>query len=218
MFEDTFERIGQFFQLAVVIAQQLPRDILDSREKIQHQIDNPGEWGPRLRSAFTTETVVGASAPKPKELVEDLGWIEIDPTVPFEERKRRGNYKGGVHSNITADKSQLKRKVRRHIVLYDPQGYVSNEDMKRRIRENGDRPCDLDDGLGIGEIFPKRQVVNPLPLLNETAVCLGSDRDECAPVLYYWGGTRKLDLSLLAGDWDRGYRFPAVREEEYLDT
>lgn len=52
MFEDTFGRIGQFFQLAVVIAQQLPRELLQSTERTQSLIDSPGEWGPRLRQTF----------------------------------------------------------------------------------------------------------------------------------------------------------------------
>jgi hypothetical protein len=165
-----------------------------------------------------TEIVEEQPAPKPNEKVEDLGWVVLDPAVPFEERKRLGNYKGGVHQNITADKSQLKRKVRRHIVLYDPQGSVSTEDMKRRIRANGDRPCDLDDGLGIGQTFPPRQVANPLPLLDESAVCADAHGCQCAPVLSYWFGKRKLRLELLAGGWFDCCRFPAVREEEFLDT
>ena len=69
-FEDTIERVGQFLQLAIVIAQQLPRDILDSREKTQRLIDVPGEWGPRLRLTF------GESQPEVEaELAEQ-------PTVP----------------------------------------------------------------------------------------------------------------------------------------
>ena len=57
MFEDTFERIRQLFQLAIVIAQQLPVDILGSTERTQELIDNPGEWGPRLRQTFVPSTV-----------------------------------------------------------------------------------------------------------------------------------------------------------------
>lgn len=158
-------------------------------------------------------------APQSKEeVVEELGWIVLDPAVSFDDRVKRGNYKGGVHPNITADKSRLKRKVRRLIVLYNRQGDVSTEEMKRRIRANGDRSCDLDDGLGIGETFPQRQLANPLPLLDESAVCLDLSGYQCAPVLYDWNGERKLNLHPLAGDWHRYYRFPAVREEEYLDT
>jgi|GEM_PF-2886224 len=165
------------------------------------------------------ETVVEEQPdPKPKEEIEELGWVVLDPAVSFAERVKRGKYKGGVHPNITADKSKLKRKVRRHIVLYDPRGYASTEEMKRRIRANGDRPCDLDDGLGIGEKFPQRQVANPLPLLDESAVCLDNNGDECAPVLGRWNSKRKLSLNLLAGDWHSYCRVPAVREEEFLDT
>jgi len=165
-----------------------------------------------------TETVEEQSVPKREEKVNDLGWVVLDPAVPFEERKRRGNYKGGVHQNITAGKSQLKRKVRRFIVLYDMQGDVSNKDAKWRVRANGDRPCDLDDGLGIGETFPECQVANPLPLLDESAVCLDGSGGRCAPVLGRWYDGRGLVLSQLAGVWLRHCRFPAVREEEYLDT
>lgn len=152
-FGDTFERISQFFQLAVVIAQQLPRDLLESRDRTQHLIDSPGDWGPRLRETFAEKVQPRAVDVSAKEEVEELGWIELDPAVSFEERVRRGNYKGGVHPNITADKSKLKRKVRRRIVIYDPRGYASTEEMKRRIKENGDRPHDLDDALEVGHKF-----------------------------------------------------------------
>jgi hypothetical protein len=163
-----------------------------------------------------TETV--EEQPKPKEEVEVLGWIELDPAVSFQERMRLCDFKGGVHPNITADKSKLKCKVRRLIVLYDPRGSVSTEEMKRRMTENGDKPCDIDDGTGIGKTFPQRQVANPLPLLDGGSVCLDDRRDQCAPVLNYWGALREFRLDRLAGDWDGNCRFPAVREEEFLDT
>ncbi len=77
MFEDTIERVGQFLQLAIVIAQQLPRDILDSREKTQRLIDAPGVWGPRLRLTFGEE---GLPAQSPKsEIVEE---VRTQPAVP----------------------------------------------------------------------------------------------------------------------------------------
>lgn len=211
MFEDTFARIGQFFQLAVVIAQQLPRDLLESREQTQHLIDNPGEWGPRLRETF-------AENAQPKEEVEDLGWIELDPVVSFGEQLQRGNYKGGVHPDITADMYKLNRKVRRRIVLYNPIGFVSTEAMERRIKQNGDRPCCLDDALGVGYKFPDRQRKNPLVCLGEDSVCLDDGGNECAPVLDEWDGRRGLDLNPLVGGWSGRYRFPAVREEEYSDA
>lgn len=159
-----------------------------------------------------------AQTPAPKAEVEELGWIELDPAIPFDRRVSRGNYIGGVHSNITAKKSRLARKVRRFIVLYDPKGDVSTKEMRRRIKKNGDRPCDLDDGLGIGEKFPQRQIANPLPLLNQSAVCLGYLGYLCAPVLRRWLGERELGLDPLAGYWRGDVRFPAVREEEYLDA
>jgi len=152
----------------------------------------------------------------PKEEVEDLGWIELDPAVSFPDRITACDFKGGAHPNITADKSKLKRKVRRHIVLYSGSG--STKEMRRRIRANGDRPSDVDDGTGIGKIFPERQVGNPLVLLDEGSVCLDDLRNQCAPVLNYWDRKRKFCLILLAGDWDVSCRFPAVREEEFLDT
>ncbi len=151
-----------------------------------------------------------------EEEVEDLGWIELDPAVSFPDRVTACDFKGGVHPNITADKSKLKRKVRRHIVLYSGPG--STEEMRRRIRANGDRPGDVDDGAGIGKTFPQRQEGNPLVLLDEGAVCLDDNDNQCAPVLAYWVRKRKFSLTRLAGDWNDFYRFPAVREEEFLDT
>ncbi len=151
-----------------------------------------------------------------KEEVEDLGWIELDPAVSFPDRITACDFKGGVHRNITAGKSKLKRKVRRHIVLYSGPG--STEKMRQRIRANGDRPGDVDDGTGIGKTFAQRQVGNPLVLLDEDSVCLDGYGNQCAPVLNRWDRKRKFDLRRLAGGWRGGYRFPAVREEEFLDT
>lgn len=162
------------------------------------------------------QEVEAKSEPQPKEEVEDLGWIELDPAISFPDRVTACDFKGGVHPNITADKSKLKRKVRRHIVLYSGPG--STEEMRRRIRANGDRPCDVDDGTGIGKTYPQRQVGNPLVLLDEGSVCLDGGRGQCAPVLGDWDGRREFSLYRLAGVWNGDYRFPAVREEEFLDN
>jgi hypothetical protein len=156
-------------------------------------------------------------AAKSKEVVEELGWIELDPAISLAERRRRGDYQGGFHPNITADNSRLQRKVRRLIVLYDPQDDVSTEEMIRRIREDGKRPCDVDDGLGIGITYPQRQVLNPLAFLDESAVCLGHDGSLCVPVLNTLKGKRGFALGPQAGDWPNNFRFPAVSREEFLD-
>ena len=75
MFEDTIERVGQFLQLAIVIAQQLPRDILDSREKTQRLIDVPGEWGPRLRLTF------GETEARSQPEAEEQSAVPVYPAV-----------------------------------------------------------------------------------------------------------------------------------------
>jgi hypothetical protein len=155
-----------------------------------------------------------------KEGVEEMGWIELDPAVSFQERVQLCDFMGGVHPNITADKSRLKRKVRRLIVLYDPRGFVSTEQMKRRMKENNDRPCDVDDGTGIGKTFPESHSYYALPLLDDGSVCLRDNSDRCAPVLIGWNGeqARKLDLLPMGGTWSDRYRFPAVSKEEFLET
>jgi len=178
--------------------------LMEDQDLVLAQVQNP------------EQEVEKRSEPKPKEEVEDLGWIELDPAVSFQDRVAACDFKGGVHPNITADKSKLKRKVRRHIVLYSGPG--STEEMRWRIRANGDRPCDVDDGTGIGKTYPQRQIGNSLVLLDEAAVCLGDDRGQCAPVLDYWDGRREFRLRRLAGGWSGRCRFPAVREEEFLDT
>ena len=80
--------------------------------------------------------------------------------------------------------------------------------MRRRMKENGDRPCGVDDGTGIGATYPQRQVDNPLPLLDEDSVCLGIGGSQCAPVLGDWLGKRELNLSPTCRWWVAAVVFP----------
>jgi hypothetical protein len=147
-------------------------------------------------------------------------WVTIDPTVPFEERIKRGGY-DGVNSNITAAnfKLRLKTPVRRKIVLYDPKNYVSSEEMVRRMAQNGDRRPTFDDVVAFGEQFPERQRKNPLPfLLEEDDLFQDSFGRLLVPVLDEWDDERKLVLYDWAGGWNGSYRFPAVREEVPLGS
>lgn len=66
--------------------------------------------------------------------------IEIDPNLTFEERVKRGNYIG-VDNNITPANFKLTKSGKRRIVIYDPKGDVSSEEMIRRMTENGGRQC-----------------------------------------------------------------------------
>lgn len=158
-----------------------------------------------------------AAAQAVKEAVEELGWIELDPAISFDERKRRGNY-NYANPNITDRASHLTNKVRRFIVLYDPRGSVSTEEMKRRIRANGDTPASADDAFEVGYTFPERQRKNPILFLDENSVCVGGFGSQCAPVLSEWSDRRGLLLLPLAGDWLVYFRFAAVREEEVLEA
>ena len=149
--------------------------------------------------------------------VEELGWIKVDPAVSFAERVKRGNY-AYVNPKITEKASSSTRKVRRRIVLYDSRGLVSAEEMKQRIRANGDEPASLDDALEVGFLFPDRQRKNSIVFINEDSVCKDHNGSRCAPVLSSQHDSRKLRLDPLAGAWREGIRFAAIREEEYLDT
>lgn len=147
-------------------------------------------------------------------------WVTIDPTVPFEERIKRGGY-NSVNSNITAAnfKLRLKTPVRRKIVLYDPKNYVSSEEMVRRMAQNGDRRPTFDDVVAFGEQFPERQRKNPLPfLLEEDDLFQDSLGRLRVPVLGGWSGGRGLGLDGWARGWGDDGRFPAVREEVPLGS
>jgi len=137
--------------------------------------------------------------------------IEIDPRVPFEERVRRGNY-DYVNENITPDNFKLTKSGKRKIVLYDPKGAVSSEEMIRRMTENQDRPAVLDDALELGYKFPERQRQNPIVFLGEETLWRYPDGDRRVPVLGRWGGGRQLDLGWFGLGWRASYRFAAVRE------
>ena len=164
---------------------------------------------------FATRPVVAPSY----EGVKELGWIEIDPAIPFQKRLSFCDFDGGVEPEIISYQSSLSRKVRRRIYLYDFGNHASDSQIKRRMRANGHRPCDVDDGVGIAFMFPEVNRENPLVLLDGGSVCLTKYGRRCAPCFGMdWNGKCKFDLSLLPGHWISNYFFPAVGEEVYVNA
>lgn len=139
--------------------------------------------------------------------------FQIDPAVSFEDRLRRGNY-NYVHQDITTEKFKLRltEPVRRSIVLYDPKGPVSSEEMIRRIQHNGDRRPTFDDVLEFGYRFPDRQRKNPIAFLLDEGLWRISPGDARVPVLDEWLDGRELDLRLFTDGWHAIFRFAVVRE------
>lgn len=76
--------------------------------------------------------------------------LDLDPTVPLPEQVRRGNY-GYVNPALTPENFRLTVPAgKRRVVLYDPHGFVSSEEMIRRMRADGCVPATLDDALAMG--------------------------------------------------------------------
>jgi hypothetical protein len=155
------------------------------------------------------------------EAYQEEFWLEIDPSLSFDERLSRGKY-NQICSDITSNNFALRvtQPVRRKIVLYDPKDYVSIEEMTRRIIENGDYCATFDDLLEFGYRFPARQLTNPIVFLLELEDYWHVPNDDCrVPYLGRyggggrWPGKRGLYLDWLEGLWGDYCRFAAVREE-----
>ena len=133
------------------------------------------------------------------------------PTIPLEEQIRRGNHK---YSNpaINAGNFQLTIPAgKREVVLYDPRGYVSSEEMIRRMEADGYKPATLDDCLAMGAQHPDRQRQNPIVFLG--SVWCDPVGYRHVPVLDDWGGVRLLLLCWFDDGWSDVCRVAAVREK-----
>lgn len=148
--------------------------------------------------------------------VTELGWIEVDPNVSFQDRIAECDLDGGAHKSITCESTQAAGRVRRLIVLYEPPCPVFSSEMEALMKEKGDRPCVIDDGIVISDKFPACQVKNPLPLLG--SLCKGRRHLSGVPVLAAWKERPSFGVVENCGMWGPGYVFPAVRREEVLDT
>lgn len=139
--------------------------------------------------------------------------VDIDPSLSFDDRLRRGNY-NYVDEGVTVEYFPLRLTdpARRTIVLYDPHGPVSGEEMVRRIYENGDRRPTFDDALEFGYRFPDRQGKNPIAFLLDDDLWQISRGTYKVPVLDEWLDDRELDLRLFVGNWHAIFRFAAIRQ------
>lgn len=132
-----------------------------------------------------------------------------DPTVSIQEQINRGGY-GYANPAINSGNFKLSLSGSRDIVLYDPRGFVSSEEMIRRMDGDGFLSATLDDALAFGIEHPDRQCQNPIVFLG--TVWRGSDRDRRVPVLNHWDGRRGLHLRWFDSVWDGSCRFAAVRK------
>jgi len=153
---------------------------------------------------------MSTSTPKPATQAAETLILSLDPSVSLQDQVARGKY-GYVNPNYTPDNFRLTAPAaKREVVLYDPRGYVSSEEMIARMKADGNKPAGIDDCLAMGAQHPERQRRNPIVFLG-TVWCdsVGSRR---VPVLDGWNGGRWLFLCWFVGDWVGGCRFAAVRE------
>lgn len=134
--------------------------------------------------------------------------LNLDPSIPLAEQIRRGNYTY-VNSVITPNNFHLMVPAgKRDIILYDPRGYVSSEEMVRWMKGDGCVPATLDDALAMGQQYPDRQRRNPIVFLGTIwPVAFGIRH---VSVLY----GRSLELSWFDNTWNMLCRFAAVRYEK----
>jgi hypothetical protein len=136
--------------------------------------------------------------------------LAFDPTIGIGEWVRRGNYTR-PNPDINERNFKLTLSGTRKIVLYDPKGAVSSDEMIRRMKADGYKPAGIDDALAMGAQFPERQRQNPIVFLGTT--WRDPDGLQHVPVLSGWCGGRRLGLDWFDFVWDGRYRFAALREK-----
>ena len=136
--------------------------------------------------------------------------LDLNPTIPPETQIQRGNYNYANPDINTRNFNFTLPAGKREIVLYDPKGFVSSEEMIRRMKEDGCVPGVIDDCLAMGQQHPNRQRGNPIVFLG--SVWRGAHGRRRVPVLVDCHGERKLSLCWFGDGWYGRYRFAAVRE------
>ena len=150
---------------------------------------------------------------KPVAPAAEMFTLNLDPKVPLAEQVRLGNYDYANPAFTTPGNFSLTLPAgKREVILYDPHGSVSSEEMIRRMKAEHCIPATLDDALAMGIQFPERQRTNPIVFLG-TIWCDGIGLRH-VPVLNFWYGRRELNLSWFDDVWDDNAhgRFAAVRE------
>jgi hypothetical protein len=141
--------------------------------------------------------------------------LTLDPTVPLSEQVRMGTY-GELNGNYKPENFTLTLTGNREVVLFDPQGAVSSEEMIARMKAEGYVPALIDDALAMGVQYPDRQKKNAIVFLGTLFHDHDSCGDERVPLLDGWEdvseGGRLLLLGWFGNEWPDGCRFAAVRE------
>lgn len=137
--------------------------------------------------------------------------LTFDPTVPFDGQVVRGKY-DRVNPHITSEHFKLTLSGSHEVVLFDPRGTVSSQEMVARMKRDRYVPATLDDALALGATHPERQRQNPIVFLG--SIWRNPDGDRRLPVLLEWHDLRELALLRFDGGWLDRCRFAAVRLEK----
>ncbi|MEK7161148.1 MAG: hypothetical protein AAB729_00460 [Patescibacteria group bacterium] len=134
--------------------------------------------------------------------------IVLDPRVSIEKQITLGNYKT-THAEINSKNFSLTIPAgKREVILYEPHGYVTTEQVANRIATDGCKAATLDDALTIGVQYPERQLKNPLVFFGTTWNVGGRS---LIPILDHWDNDRVLEMDELSNTpWSSDYRFVAV--------
>jgi hypothetical protein len=135
--------------------------------------------------------------------------VTLDPTVSLEGQINAGNY-AFVDEHYTPQNFPLTLTGQREVMLFDPLGNVSSEEMIALMKADKCVPATIDDCLAFGTTFPERQRKNPIVFLG--TVFHDPNRGRHVPVLRGWVGGRSLYLGWFVDRWSYGCRFAAVRE------
>ena len=137
--------------------------------------------------------------------------VAVSYQLGLAEMVKRGKY-DWVSSGITPENFPLngKGEVAAELVLVHFDKYVTSEQARARMKDQGLEPARIEHLLALGETNPELQRKFPIVALGSVVVfadggrlvpCLSGDADE-----------RRLHLSGESGDWNDGCRFLAFRK------
>lgn len=135
--------------------------------------------------------------------------VAIDPSVRLAEQIRCGNY---VYVNASIKPKNFTLTLpagEREVVLFDPHGYASSDEVIACMKRDEYVPATLDDALAFGATYPDRQRRNPIVFLGTMWRSPGGNG---IPMLSVRRRGRVLNLGWFEYNWYNHCRFAAVRE------
>lgn len=141
--------------------------------------------------------------------------VTVDYSTPLETMVAEGKY-DYVNPNITVANFPITGTgvVEEEIILVHLDRDISSDDAVRELHEMGLEPARIEHATAFGAKYPDVQREYPIVFLGSVWTHSGGRRS--VPCLGYWDAKRELYLLWWRADWNRAYRFAAVRKSPVL--